>query len=149
MVMGPAVNNTAAMLGLYDTNPPHAHFNPSIGAGWNGYPIQQPFVQTSPIPPNAPLDPLSCAPLTAHEQGVFGAMVNNSQVPFTLENWVSSPLSLLDGASLNSAVGSPATSGSPSPMSASTLAEEFSCINLQASNVEGSTPAVPQLNQCA
>ncbi|KAF9780027.1 hypothetical protein BJ322DRAFT_1023923 [Thelephora terrestris] len=100
MMSGPAANTTAAMLGLYELSPPYAHFNPNLSPSRNGFPVHQPPARTFPVPPTAisPLSPLSTAPLTAHEQEVFQAILKDSQHPFTLENLVPpsspSPLSV-------------------------------------------------------
>ena len=111
MMTNTTSNNTATMLGLYELNPPYAHFNPNLGASEDDSPsVQAPVPQTA----NTLSTPLSTGLLTPREQEVFGAILGNSQLPFTLDNLIPLPFSLLENGFV---AGSPsaATPNSPSP----------------------------------
>lgn len=112
MMTGTASNYTATMLGLYELNSPYAHFNPNLGPSEDDSPsVQEPVPQTT----NTLSTPLSTGLLTPREQEVFGAILGNSQLPFTLENLIPLPFSLLENGFV---AGSPstATPSSPSPL---------------------------------
>lgn len=68
----PSLNTAATILALYELSPLHDHFIPNLSGGGT---VANP--------------PLSS--LTAHEQEVFDAALNISQVPFTLEDPIPSP----------------------------------------------------------
>ena len=142
-------DNTATMLGLYELNPPYAHFNPNLGAGENGSPVHQPPV---PQMTNNFSTPLSTTPLTPREQEVFGAIFGNSRLPLTLEDLIPSPLSLPE---IGFAAGSPsiATPSSSSSLSTgSALPKEVSSAKLQTNQPEDSASVVsqsPAANRCA
>ncbi|KAF9651227.1 hypothetical protein BDM02DRAFT_3110941 [Thelephora ganbajun] len=159
MIAGNAPSTTAAMLGLYELNPPYAHFNPNLGIDGNGFPLHQPPARTSPVPPMASvsLNPLSTASLTPHEQEVFSAILGNSQMPLTLEDLIPLSLSLSDDpfvAAANSVAGfpTPATPPSLSSLYASISPKELSFAGTQTGRTENPASTMPQSparNQCA
>ena len=149
MMTGTASDNTATMLGLYELNPPYAHFNPNLDAGGSGPPVHQPPV---PQMTNNFSTPLSTTPLTPREQEVFGAIFGNSRLPLTLEDLIPSLLSLPE---IGFAASSPSIATPSSPFSLSTgsaLPKEVSFAKLQTNQPEEPASVVsrsPAANQCA
>ena len=159
MMPGTASNITAAMLGLYELNPPYAHFNPNLGRSESNFPVHQPPVQPPPVPPtvNALPTSLSTVPLTPREQEVFGAALGNPRLSFALDDLIPLPLPLSEDGfvTATSSVAdspSPVTLTSPSPLTAAQALPKELFTEPQVSIVWGSASVMPQspaTNRCA